>query len=168
MRTATALALALLSVGCSQSVATAPGPLPPLTLVRSAGTPPAPDALPTRFRRRFELCEGAPFRAATVEVAWTGARRAPEAWLLDVAAAVIEAPEGLVISVDPSPKLAGASLEANAAWIDVADLTFRCTRRRFQFPRQHDQSLMGLVQLKATGEASVNGTPWSPTEPTSP
>ncbi len=88
--------------------------------------------------------------------------------MLDAASPLIDAPDGLVVSVDPSLKLAGPSLEANAAWIDVTGLTFRCTRRRFQFPRQYDQSLMGLVQLKATGEASVNGAPWKLTEPASP
>lgn len=126
------------------------------------------ETVPTRYRGTFEVCAGAPFPPAEVEVSWTGARRGAEAWLSEPAVKLLDAPDGLVVELMPNARVGGASLDPDAPWVELADLTFHCTRRQFRFPKLHEQALVGLVQLKATGEASIDGSPWKPTAPARP
>jgi hypothetical protein len=157
------LGLGVVMVGCTQTVATPPGPLAPLALVRTGRIPPGTaETTAARYQGHYEICAQAPFQPAMVDISWTAARRGEEGWIVEAVAKLVEAPDGLVVTVEPNVKVGGASLEANAPWVDLADLTLRCTRQRFRFPRYYEQSLLGLVQLKATGEASVDGAPWQP------
>ncbi|MDX2012930.1 MAG: hypothetical protein SFW67_22235 [Myxococcaceae bacterium] len=149
--------------GCSQTSSTPPGALPRPSLLRSTGQPPAPaDADSARSEVTVETCRGAPFLPASLKVSWERTTRDPDGWIRDVQVELLDAPEGLIVELAPTVTVGGANLEPNAPWVDVADVAVSCTRRQFRFPRQYDQSLKGLVQLKASGEFSVDGSPWTP------
>ncbi|MCU0697208.1 MAG: hypothetical protein MUC96_11830 [Myxococcaceae bacterium] len=161
MRATSLLLLTSLS-GCSQTSATPTGRLPTPGLVRRAGQPTAPEGSAVRFETTLELCSAAPFPPARLGVSWASVQRGSEAWLRDVRVDLLDAPEGLVVELAPTITLGGASLEPGAPWVDVAELTVSCSRRRFRFPRLFEQSLEGLVQLRASGTFSVDGSPWAP------
>jgi hypothetical protein len=161
MRTTVSLALVMVC-GCAQSTATTPGPLGAVTLQRPPGSPAVPvDGTDLRFEATLDTCAGPPFRPARVRVSWTAVTREAQSWIRGVDVVLLEAPDGLVVELHRAVDVGGAALEAGAPWIDVANLTLTCTRRQFRFPRQVEQTLKGLVQLKATGAWSADGSAWA-------
>ncbi len=152
--------LAMLVSGCNQTTATKPGALGPLTLERT-GEPLPPDAVPANdWEAKVTLCGAPPLEPAKVHVAWRTVSRENERWVTGVRAELEVSSPSLVVEVNSPAKVGGASLQPDAPWVDVVSLEVKCRRRELRFPQLHEQDTVALVQLKATGEFSVDGQPY--------
>lgn len=158
MSRAVLLMVSLLCVGCDETKATGIGALSSFALARVAGPTPPAGALPTtRWTMTASVCGASPFEPARVRVDWAASKVESDVFLTDLKLSVVEPSEGLVVTVNPSVDIGGASLEAGAPWVDLATLAVHCERKTFRFPRQYEQRLRTLIQLKATGEGSADG-----------
>lgn len=151
-------ALTLLLTACADTISTPVGPLPEMSLTRTGQRAPSGVGTPATFVASTIVCDAPPFSPAIVEVRWTAQAFGAEHFLSAIGLSVTSPGENLAVSA-AAVSVGGASLEANAPWVDLADVTISCTRKAFRFPRTYEQSLKSLIQVRADGSATVNGTP---------
>ncbi|MGV3621147.1 MAG: hypothetical protein ACO1OB_10040 [Archangium sp.] len=165
MRKLTVSLLVLISA-CSESTSTPKGPLPTVRLMRSAdGSASAQPA--EQWEALVPVCDAMPFRPAFVRFRWATVKDEGGVWISSVTAAVETPGDALVVTLVPDVTVGGASLEAGAPWVDVADVQVKCERKAFRFPKSYEQSLSSLVQLKADGFVSFGGRGWGNATPVS-
>lgn len=167
MRLMTVVSLVLLGA-CAESTATPAGPLPVLRLVRSGEAVRASAQPQASWESLVPVCEAMPFRPAFVRFTWSSVKADRDGWVSSVAATLVTPGDALVVNLVTDVDVGGASLEAGAPWVDVANVQVNCERRAFRFPKKYEQQLSSLVQLKADGFVSYGGRGWGNATPVTP
>lgn len=144
----------LLALGCDDTKATGPGPLP-VTLTHRQPVPALDDAAREKRSARVAVCAADGFDPAQLQLTWSTAASDAGTYLTDFSAALVSPSDGLVVALEPTAVVDGARLEPGAPWLDLANVTARCERRRFKALQRVEQRLLTLLQVSADGSVNV-------------